>query len=404
MRGEQNIHRTSLLAIVQIVRFAHLECRTVNRQIRRFGVQTVKFDDLECRTVCHRSLFSLQAFDFAPAYFAPPTPIYTIPFGSTVLLTSYSIHLGEACLSCKFRSIELEHFVCDICTRRRIPALGDSTMGDLSTCASSGIRPFQARVNLGSVVQALRCNSQSTLLAVRDGSNWSFVLDRFLSSAQSFPGEREWIYPPDVMNQVVPIDVHNEERTSMVAFKHIWDGWNLVSLALCEAMRTNKTVRCLDLFLNFGSLEERHLTAIEHSLLENDTLQSFAILTGDAIACPHDIVRAAFSRILERNMCLVQIDIRCVMSVPIPNQRGTRRTSGPFWQVDLGATVKEALERNRQAWIVAEALGQVSRRSTHCYPHFGDVAFRRQLLLLFLQKGSQPPSMMLYIADGLPKH
>ena len=75
MRGEQNIHRTSLLAIVQIVRFAHLECRTVNRQIRRFGVQTVKFDDLECRTVCHRSLFSLQAFDFALAYFAPPAPM-----------------------------------------------------------------------------------------------------------------------------------------------------------------------------------------------------------------------------------------------------------------------------------------------------------------------------------------
>ena len=273
----------------------------------------------------------------------------------------------------------------------------------MSTCAESPC------VHLGSVVQALRGNSSRTLtvrpgFAVRNGSYWSFVLDRFLSSAQSFPGEREWIYPPDVMNQVVPIDVHNEERTSMVAFKHIWDGWNLVSLALCEAMRTNKTVRCLDLFLNFGSLEERHLTAIEHSLLENDTLQSFAVLNGDAIACPHDTVRAVFSRILERNMCLVQIDIRCVMSVPIPNQRGTRRTSGPFWQVDLGATVKEALERNRQAWIVAEALGQVSRRSTHCYPHFGDVAFRRQLLLLFLQKGSQPPSMMLYIADGLPKH
>ena len=49
---------------------------------------------------------------------------------------------------------------------QRIPALviGDSTLGSLgeSDCASSGIRPF--RMNLGSVVQALSCDSQSTLL------------------------------------------------------------------------------------------------------------------------------------------------------------------------------------------------------------------------------------------------
>ena len=39
-----------------------------------------------------------------------------------------------------------------------------------------------------------------------------------------------------------------------------------------------------------------------------------------------------------------------------------------------------------------------------CYPHFGDIEFRRQLLLFFLQEGCQPPRMMLYVAKGLPKH
>ena len=76
--------------------------------------------------------------------------IYTIVFGSHIILTMYSIHLDQDCVSCKFRSIEFEHFVCDICTMQRIPALGDSTLGSLgeSACASSGIRPFQARMNL----------------------------------------------------------------------------------------------------------------------------------------------------------------------------------------------------------------------------------------------------------------
>ena len=56
MRGEQNIRRTSLLAIVQTVKFDDLECRPsdspiwiADRQIRRFGMPNVKFDNLECR-------------------------------------------------------------------------------------------------------------------------------------------------------------------------------------------------------------------------------------------------------------------------------------------------------------------------------------------------------------------
>ena len=73
-------------------------------------------------------------------------------------------------------------------------------------------------------------------------------------------------------------------------------------------------------------------------------------------------------------------------------------------KVDLGATVAEAIERNRQAFAVAEVLGQVSRSSMHCNSHLGDFAFRRQLLLFFLPEGCQPPRMMLSVAKGLPKY
>ena len=104
--------------------------------------------------------------------------IYTIVFGSHIILTMYSVHLDQDCLSCKFRCIEFEHFVCDICTMRRIPALviGDSTLDLLgeSDCASSGI-PRPCLWNLGSVVEALSCDSQSTLLDVRPGSKGSSV-------------------------------------------------------------------------------------------------------------------------------------------------------------------------------------------------------------------------------------
>ena len=78
------------------------------------------------------------------------------------------------------------------------------------------------------------------------------------------------------MSQVVPFEDKNDRRISRVHFVPMWDGNQDMSVALCQAMRTNKTVRTLELFLNFGTLEERHLTAIEDSLLKNDTLQSFA--------------------------------------------------------------------------------------------------------------------------------
>ena len=86
-----------------------------------------------------------------------------------------------------------------------------------------------------------------------------------------------------------------------------------MSIALFEAMKTNKTVRSLNVCV--ASLEEPHLTAIVDSLLENDTLQTFSVCAGCANACPIEDVDAAFLRILERNMCLRELDIRKVRPV-----------------------------------------------------------------------------------------
>ena len=270
---------------------------------------------------------------------------------------------------------------------------------DPSTYASFVTSAFQSYVHIGLLVQALRFNSSSTLLGVRPGSEWKFGVDRLLCFEPDECG------PPDVMSQTVLYEIIIEEGNSKVAFEHFWDdGGNAVSIALLEAMRTNKIVRSLDMYVE--NLEELHLTAIVDSLLENDTLQSFSVCADYcAIHSPFEAISEAFLRILKRNMCLRDVDITCLMPVPLGDDAEDELFySGADWQEDLGATVMEALERNRQAFVVAEALGQVSRSGTHCFPHFGDVAFRRKLLLFFLQKGSEPPSMMLYIADGLPKH
>ena len=175
-------------------------------------------------------------------------------------------------------------------------------------------------VNIGSVVQALRGNSSRTLLPVRNGSDWTFTFDRVLSSGTADPiaeKSERWEGLPDVMSQVVPFEVKNDRRISRVHFVPMWDGNQDMSVALCQAMRTNKTVRALELCLNYGTLEERHLTAIEDSLLKNDTLQSFAFLAGHEFGFPnhlasHETIRDTFERILQWNMCLVETSIRCM--------------------------------------------------------------------------------------------
>ena len=287
-------------------------------------------------------------------------------------------------------------------------------MGDLSTRASAVTRALQPCVNLGSVVQALRDNSSSTLLAVRHGSECYFLIRQ---NRVPFPepdegGQR------DVMNQLVAFEVRIQQGKDVVEFEQVWDTENLVSIALLEAMRTNNNVRTLELAVDY--LEESHLPAIEAALLKNDTLQSFSVWAECAIRCPIQPVRAAFERILERNMCLRKLDVGPfdIFSLASPrllhDEGGDRLPegfiedelawSGEFWQVDLGATVTEAIERNCQAFAVAEALGRVSRSSMHCNSHLGDFAFRRQLLLFFLPEGCQPPRMMLHVAKGLPQY
>ena len=295
-------------------------------------------------------------------------------------------------------------------------------MGDLSISASSVTRDVQllgadhGSRNLDSVVQALRCNSASTLLgcfAVRPGSDWFFAFHRV----------NQYLEPedvggrPDVMNQVVRFEVGIEDGTYEVVFEHIWDDENLVSRALLEAMQTNKTVRSLDLIVDY--LEEPHLKAIVDSLLENDTLQAFSMRARCAIACPIEDVRAAFKRILERNMCLRDLHIQSVKLVLVPIdaegelivyrkgdpfcQLVVDEEGLPYWSVKLGATVTKAIDRNERAWIVAKHLGQLNRCSMEGCQHLGDIEFRRQILVFFLQKDCQaPPRQMLHIAGGLP--
>ena len=106
-------------------------------------------------------------------------------------------------------------------------------------------------------------------------------------------------------------------------------------------------------------------------------------------------------------MCLRELDIGPFDALPLPGRfevEGELAYSGamPIWQVDLGAPVTEAIERNRRAWILAKRLGQVSRSSMHGCQHLGDIVFRRQLLLFFLKEGCQPPPQMLHILKGLP--
>ena len=271
-------------------------------------------------------------------------------------------------------------------------------------------------VNIGSVVQALRGNSSRTLLLVRNGSDWTFQLDRILSSGIADPiaeNLERWEGLPDVMSQVVPFEVNDERRTSGVVFSRIWDGDDVLSMALCEAMRTNKTVQSLELIVD--DLEGPHLTAIVDSLLENDTLESFSMRPRCTITCPIEDVSAAFEHIMRRNMCLQDLHIYNVEPVPGLAHDAESELLDPFlglefdeegnpvWPVPLGDTVGEAVDRNEQAWTVAKHLGQLNRSSMDGCQHLGDIGFRRQILVFFLHKDCQaPPRQMLHIAGGLP--
>ena len=270
-------------------------------------------------------------------------------------------------------------------------------MGDQGTQASSSTRLFSRR-QLGSVVQALRGDFSNTLHVVSHGSECTFcVLQRIGRRRQRIGRRRQ----SDVMNQLVTFKVPVEQGKNCFEFEPVWDVENLVSISLLEAMQTNKTVRSLVLIVN--SFEESHLEAIVCSLLKNDTLQSFFVRAYCDIGLDNSTqtLRAAFEKILDRNMCLRSLQISHVV-------RQEDDAGELIWsrveRVDLGPTVAKAIERNRQAFAVAEELGRVSKSCTLCYPDFGDIEFRRELLLFFLEEGCQPPRMMLSVAKGLPKY
>ena len=288
-------------------------------------------------------------------------------------------------------------------------------MGELWGDESSVTRAYQPRVrgcfsNLGSVVQSLRCNSSGILLVVRPGCKLcvSICQDRACfpeedEGGQAEPDDGE---QADVMNQLVDFEVRVEQGKDCIEFDQIWDLGNLASISVLEAMQTNTIVRSLELDLDYISgCEGSHLTCIVAALLKNDTLQSFSVWADYAIHCSFEAVRAAFEQILKRNMCLLKIHIAPFDNVSLQRARFLRDEEGgpPCWQVDLGDTVSKAIKRNCQAFAVAEALGRVSKSSMLCYPHFGDIEFRRQLLLFFLEEGCQPPRMMLAVAKGLRK-
>ena len=303
-------------------------------------------------------------------------------------------------------------------------------MGELWRDESSVNRAYQPRervcvsrtvfvsevfaLDLGSIVQSLRFNSSWMLPDVRSGFKciFEYCQDRGAFSEGVLADEGIQAEPDEddqeaVMNQLVDFRVRVEQGKDCIEFDQVWDLGSLASISVLEAMQSNTIVRSLELFLDYISGGERsHLTAIVAALLKNDTLQSFSVWAEYANHCSLESVRVAFEWILRWNMCLRKLHIGPFDSVSRERARLISDEEGglPCWQVDLGDTVSEAIKRNCQAFAVAEALGRVSRSSMLCYPHFGDIEFRRQLLLFFLEEGCQPPRMMLSVAKGLPKY
>ena len=138
------------------------------------------------------------------------------------------------------------------------------------------------------------------------------------------------------MHQVVGVEIHDG-----VEFEYVREHENRVSIAWLEAMHPSTTIRSLD--LSFLQSEGQHLTAIVDPLLENDATQSLCICADSAITCSTADIRAEFLRIMDRNMCLQELEVRCVGSV----QDDDSADDDPHWEVDLGAPIAAAISRNR---------------------------------------------------------
>ena len=179
------------------------------------------------------------------------------------------------------------------------------------------------RVNIGSVVDALRFNSASALLGVCNGSDWYLDVSHL-----SFPDDG------DVMHQEVECEVSVEEGLHIVEFNYVRDYQGQLSTALLEAMRTNTTVQRFGLSVPY--LHRGHLTAITDSLMENDTLRSFSLQTehtegGVIFRSPLD-TRAAFSRVMAWNVSLQELVIEYIGDNEID-------PSDPSVPLDLGGPI-----------------------------------------------------------------
>ena len=116
-----------------------------------------------------------------------------------------------------------------VADRIRTDRIGSDGSDRIGSIGSDGIGSNRIG-SVGSVVQSLRCNSSSTLLAVRHGSDWFFELNPCLCPDDG-----------DVMNQVLPFQVSTEVGNYSVEFENVGERRNQVSIVLLEAMRTNKT-------------------------------------------------------------------------------------------------------------------------------------------------------------------
>ena len=129
-------------------------------------------------------------------------------------------------------------------------------------------------------------------------------------------------------------------------------------------MRTNTTVQRFELSVPY--LHQGHLAAITDSLMENDTLRSCRLRAENIegiIFTPLD-ARAEFFWVMAWNVSLQELSIECIRDNEMDS----------FDRLDLGEPIKAALERNCEAFTVAQVLGQVARQSNRPMPmrHQGD--------------------------------
>ena len=238
---------------------------------------------------------------------------------------------------------------------------------------------------LGSVVLALRLNTTSTLLGVKNG--FSLYLD--LNGAYVHGH-------PYLLNQNAPFRVLDDRDGPEVVFLCLHDVSDQMCIAVLAAMRTNETVS--DLTLYVGHVGPDVLRAVGNLLLENAALTSFHLLSEEVFSWRSRdmfLMHMFLRRAMMRNMSMQQLDIKHL------DLASEADAQDPVIHVDLGADITAALTRNHEAFAVAQAIGQVSRTPTFYYPHLEGMDSCLHLLAYFLPQGCHPTPLMRYVAQGL---